>query len=157
RAAVSKTASWGFESLLACQSENIQTFKKIIIMNAQVEEATSVSDIVKLLLSPVLIVLGVVGFYYFNDFQFLYRVVALFVIVAVSIVIMFTTAKGQSVLSFILESKQEFKRIVWPTRDEAVRTTLLVFVMVTIVGFMLWFLDMLFFSAVQFLMNQGVG
>jgi preprotein translocase subunit SecE len=126
-------------------------------MNAHVEEATSVSDIVKLLLSPVLIVLGVVSFYYFNDFQFLYRVVALLVVVSISVGILFTTAKGASVWGFILESKQEFKRIVWPTRDEAVRTTLLVFVMVTIVGFMLWFLDMLFFSAVQFLMNQGVG
>lgn len=126
-------------------------------MNAHVEDATSVSDIIKLLVSPILVVLGVGGFYYFSDFQFLYRIIALFIIVSASVAILFTTAKGNSIWQFILESKQEFKRIVWPTRDEAVRTTLLVFVMVSLVGFVLWFLDMLFFSAVQFLMAQGVN
>lgn len=126
-------------------------------MNVQVQETTSVSDLIKLLVSPVLVIIGIVGFYYFNDLQFLYRVLALFVIVSVSIGIMFTTAKGHAVWHFILDSKQEFKRIVWPTRDEAIRTTLLVFVMVSLVGFVLWFLDMLFFSVVQFLMTQGVS
>jgi len=126
-------------------------------MNVQVQETTSVSDLIKLLVSPVLVIIGIVGFYYFNDLQFLYRVLALFVIVSVSVGIMFTTAKGNAVWHFILDSKQEFKRIVWPTRDEAIRTTLLVFVMVSLVGFVLWFLDMLFFSVVQFLMTQGVS
>ncbi len=126
-------------------------------MNAQLEEATSVSDVIKLIISPVLIVLGVVGFYYFSDLQFLYRVIALIAVISSSLGILFTTAKGAAVMSFIAESKQEFKRIVWPTKDEAIRTTLLVFVMVSLVGFVLWFLDMLFFSAVQFLMSQGVN
>jgi preprotein translocase subunit SecE len=126
-------------------------------MNAQLEEATSVSDIIKLIISPVLIVLGVVGFYYFSDLQFLYRVIVLVAVISSSVGVLFTTAKGAAVWSFIGESKQEFKRIVWPTKDEAVRTTLLVFVMVSLVGFVLWFLDMLFFSAVQFLMSQGVN
>lgn len=126
-------------------------------MNAQLEEATSVSDIIKLIISPVLIILGIVGFYYFSDLQFLYRVIALVAVISSSIAVLFTTTKGLTLLSFIAESKQEFKRIVWPTKDEAIRTTLLVFVMVSLVGFVLWFLDMLFFSAVQFLMSQGVN
>jgi preprotein translocase subunit SecE len=126
-------------------------------MNAQLEEATSVSDIIKLILSPVLIILGVVGFYYFGDLQFLYRVIALVAVISCSVGVLFTTAIGAAIWSFIAESKQEFKRIVWPTKDEAIRTTILVFVMVSLVGFVLWFLDMLFFSAVQFLMSQGVN
>jgi preprotein translocase subunit SecE len=125
-------------------------------MNAQVEETTSVSDIIKLILSPIVLVAGLVAFYSFADVQLIYRVLALFVLVAVVVFVLFTTAKGKSVWLFMLESKQEFKRIVWPTKDEAIRTTLLVFVMVFIVGFVLWMLDMLFFTAVQFLMNQGI-
>ena len=77
-------------------------------------------------------------------------------IVCSALAVCFTTAKGRSVWGFILESKQEFNRVVWPTRDEAVRTTLLVFVMVFIVGLVLWLLDMFLFWGVQLLMSQGV-
>jgi preprotein translocase subunit SecE len=125
-------------------------------MNAHVEEVTSVADVIKLLLSPILVVLGVVGFYYFVDVPFLYRVIALVAIVGVSAGIFFTTARGKAFWGFMLESKQEFKRIVWPTKDEAIRTTVLVVTMVSVVGFVLWLLDMLFFTAVQFLMTQGI-
>jgi len=125
-------------------------------MSAQAEEVTSVVDIVKLVLSPILVVAGVAAFYYFSDIQLLYRVLMLVAIVGSAIGISFTTAKGRSVWGFMLESKQEFNRIVWPTRDEAVRTTLLVFLMVFIVGLVLWLLDMFLFWGVQLLMNQGV-
>lgn len=125
-------------------------------MNAHVEEVTSVADVIKLFLSPILVVLGVVGFYYYSDIPFLYRVLSLVGIVGISAGIVFTTAKGRSFWGFMLESKQEFKRIVWPTKDEAIRTTVLVITMVSVVGFVLWLLDMLFFSAVQFLMTQGI-
>jgi len=125
-------------------------------MSAQAEEATSVADIVKLVLSPIIVVVGVIAFYYFSDLQLLYRVLALVALIGGSIAVCFTTAIGHGVWQFALESKQEFKRIVWPTRDEAVRTTLLVFVMVFIVGLILWLLDMFLFWAVQALMSQGI-
>jgi len=125
-------------------------------MSSQAEEATSVADIVKLVLSTVVIIAGVVAFYYFSDFQLLYRVLALVALIGLSIAVLFTTAIGRGVWQFALESKQEFKRVVWPTRDEAVRTTLLVFVMVFVVGLILWLLDMFLFSAIQALMSQGI-
>lgn len=125
-------------------------------MSAQAEEVTTVADIVKLVLSPIFVVAGVAAFYYFSDFQLLYRVLALVALIAATVGVCFTTAKGRSVWGFMLESKQEFKRIVWPTRDEAVRTTLLVFVMVIVVGFVLWLLDTFLFWGVQLLMSQGV-
>lgn len=126
-------------------------------MSAQAEEVTSVADVIKLVLSPIFIVVGVAAFYYFSDLQLLYRVLILVAIVATSVGICFTTAKGRGVWAFMLESKQEFNRVVWPTRDEAVRTTLLVFAMVFVVGLILWLLDMFLFWAVQLLMNQGVS
>ena len=125
-------------------------------MNAQAEEVTSVVDIVKLVLSPILVIVGVVGFYFFSDLQLLYRVVLLLAVIGAAVGVCFTTAKGRSVWGFMIESKLEFNRIVWPTRDEAVRTTLLVIAMVTIVGLVLWLLDMFLFWGIQLLMNQGV-
>lgn len=125
-------------------------------MNAQAEQAGSIADIVKLVVCPVLIVAGVVAFYQFSDFLLLYRVLGLVAVLFLAIVIFLTTAKGKSVWQFVHESKQEVKRVVWPTRDETVRTTLLVFGMVFIVGLILWLLDMFLFWAVQLLMSQGI-
>ena len=125
-------------------------------MNAQAEQAGSVADIVKLVVCPVLIVAGVVAFYHFSDFLLLYRVLGLVAVLFVAVVVFLTTAKGKSVWQFFNESKQEVKRVVWPSRDETVRTTLLVFGMVFIVGLILWLLDMFLFWAVQLLMSQGI-
>ena len=55
----------------------------------------------------------------------------------------------------MLESKQEVRKVVWPTRDETLRTTLLVFAMVIMVGFVLWLLDMFLFWGVRVLTGQG--
>ena len=124
-------------------------------MSTQTEEVTSVADIVKLVLAPILVVAGVVGFYNLPDLQLLYRVLILMAVIAATIVVYFSTAKGKSLWAFVQESKQEFRRIVWPTRDEAVRTTIIVVVMVAGVGLLLWLLDMFLFWGVQLLMSQG--
>lgn len=125
-------------------------------MNAHAEEVTSVIDIVKLAISLVFVVAGITAFYYFSDFQVLYRVLALVSVIGAAVAVSFTTAKGRGLWGFMLEAKQEFKRIVWPTKDEAVRTTLMVFLMVFIVGLILWLLDMFLFWGVQLLMSQGI-
>lgn len=125
-------------------------------MSAQAEQATSVADIVKLVICPILITAGVVAFYHFSDLLLLYRVLGLVAVVSLAIGVCFTTARGRAVWLFMAESKQEMRRVVWPTRDETVRTTLLVFTMVFIVGLILWLLDMFLFWAVQLLMNQGM-
>ena len=41
----------------------------------------------------------------------------------------------------IKEAKIELQKVVWPTRQEAVQTTSIVMVMVTITGFVLWGID----------------
>ncbi|PPD29312.1 MAG: preprotein translocase subunit SecE [Methylomonas sp.] len=125
-------------------------------MNAQAEQAGSIADIVKLVVCPVLIVAGIVAFYQFADFLMLYRILGLVAILCLTAFIFLTTEKGKALAQFFVESKQEVKRVVWPTRDETIRTTLLVFGMVFIVGLILWLLDMFLFWAVQLLMSQGI-
>lgn len=125
-------------------------------MNAQAEEVTSVADIVKLVLCPIMVIAGIIAFYHFSDLLLLYRVLGLVAIVFLAVGVCFTTAKGRSVWQFIAESKQEMRRVVWPTRDETIRTTVLVFAMVLVVGLILWLLDMFLFWAIQLLMGQGI-
>ena len=131
-------------------------------MNTQAEPATSVGDIVKQVISVILVVAGVAAFYYFStdhsyfkEVRLLYRVLGLIVIVLMALGMMLTTDLGRTVWNFMLESKQEVRKVVWPTREETMRTTLLVFAMVFIVGLILWLLDMFLFWGVRLLTGQG--
>ncbi len=124
-------------------------------MNTQVEAASSVFDVVKQVFSVIFVVSGVAAFYYFSEFQLLYRVLGLVVLVVIAVVMMLTTGVGRSVWAFVLESRQEVRKVVWPTREETVRTTMLVFAMVFVVGFVLWFLDTFLFWGVRLLTGQG--
>ena len=131
-------------------------------MNTQTEPATSVADIVKQVFSVVFVVAGIAAFYYFSadhsyfkEVRLLYRVLGLVVVVLAVLGMMLTTGLGRTVWSFVLESKQEVRKVVWPTRDETMRTTLLVFAMVFIVGLILWLLDMFLFWGVRLLTGQG--
>ena len=131
-------------------------------MNTQTGSSASVADIVKQALSVVLVVAGVAAFYYFSadhgsfkEVRLLYRVLGLVVVMLMVLGMVLTTAMGKSLWNFALESRQEVRKVVWPTRDETMRTTLLVFAMVFIVGLILWVLDMFLFWGVRYLTGQG--
>jgi preprotein translocase subunit SecE len=125
-------------------------------MNTQAEVSVSVFDVVKQVFSVVFVVAGVAAFYYFSDdVSLLYRVLGLIIILLMVSVMMLTTDMGRNVWGFVLESKQEVRKVVWPSRDETMRTTLLVFAMVMVVGLVLWLLDMFLFWGVRLLTGQG--
>jgi preprotein translocase subunit SecE len=85
----------------------------------------------------------------------MFRVLALLALVAVALGVMFTTQLGQGIWSFLRDSRNEVRKVVWPTRQETVQTTLLVIAMVVLVGIMLWLMDILLRWAVMLLTGQG--
>ncbi len=131
-------------------------------MNNQPQSSASLNDILKQILSVLLVISGIAAFYYFSadhasfkEVALLYRVLGLVVLMSVVLGIVLTTELGRSVWNFAIESRQEVRKVVWPTREETIRTTLLVFAMVFIVGFILWVLDMFLFWGIRFLTGQG--
>jgi preprotein translocase subunit SecE len=131
-------------------------------MNTNVETESPVLDIIKKIFSALIVVAAVSAFYYFSvdhdsikEIRLLFRVLALVSVIVAVLGLMSTTNTGKFVLSFVLESKQEVRKVIWPTRDETMRTTLLVFAMVFIVGLILWVLDMFLFWGVRSLTGQG--
>jgi len=124
-------------------------------MNTQVEAQTSVFDIVKQVFSVLLVIAAVSAFYFFSEISVLYRVIGLLVVALVVFGLMLTTAMGRNIWAFFLESRQEVRKVVWPSREETTRTTMMVFAMVFTVGLILWLLDMVLFKGVQLLTGQG--
>jgi preprotein translocase subunit SecE len=73
----------------------------------------------------------------------------------VSLGLSYMTTKGKMVYEFAQEAKVELLKVVWPTRQETVQTTLIVMVMVTLTGFILWGLDSVVMWAIAKITHLG--
>ena len=96
-----------------------------------------------LLMSLLLLLAGIVAFYYFSEIRLFYRVLGLFLILGLSGYIVYQTNFGKTVYTYVLESKIELKKVSWPTKQETTQTAIGVIVIVVIIGILLWLLDML--------------
>jgi len=121
----------------------------------QAKTRSSMKDTAKLAIAVLMLLTGVVGFYYFGAASTLYRVLALLVIAGVAVAIVATTQIGQSTLAFLQDSRTELRKVVWPTRTEAVQTTLVVIAVVILVGIFLWLVDMGLGLIVRSLIGAG--
>ena len=100
-------------------------------------------DNIKLIGAAVLGLAGLFAFYYFAEQSLLMRTLGLLIIAAFVVYLIYMTARGKRTASFFRDARTEVRKVVWPTRQETVQTTLTVFVIVVIVGIMLWLFDML--------------
>ena len=96
-----------------------------------------------LIVSIIVLISGMILFYYFSDVRLFYRVLAMISVVILSGFIGYQSDFGKLVYSYISDSKVEIKKVTWPTKQETTQTTLGVIVVVIIVGILLWLLDML--------------
>jgi preprotein translocase subunit SecE len=115
-------------------------------MNAKVEQsaANSSVDIAKLSLAGLLVVAGLVGFYYFaNQWSTAVRVLALIGSIVVAAAIAAGTHTGRVLRVFLSESHFELRKVVWPTREETLRTTGVIIVVVIIISLILGFIDLM--------------
>jgi preprotein translocase subunit SecE len=155
RAAVSKTAGWGFDSLLACHFYLFHSPGFFSSMNTKADaQSDDKLDVVKWLLAAVLLIAGLGGFYYFSDSSTLLRVLGLLSALAVAVGLVFTTMQGRRGWGFIQETQLEVRKVVWPSRQETIRTTGLVIVMVIIIALMIWIIDSILFWIVQTLTQR---
>ena len=112
-------------------------------------------DSVKLVLAIAILLAGITGFYLFEGESLLYRVLAVVAAAAVAVGIAYTTTLGQAVAAFARESRMEVRKVVWPTREETMQTTLMVIAAVILIGIFLWIVDMILANAIQFLTGTG--
>lgn len=111
-------------------------------MVTKTEQQASGFDSIKLVVSLLVLVAGIIAFYYFKEESQLLRVLGILSVVVVAFLIAATTMIGKKSLGFVKESRVEVRKVVWPTRQETTQTTIAVLVMVLIVAIMLWLIDM---------------
>ena len=96
-----------------------------------------------LIVSIIVLISGMILFYYYSDVRLFYRVLGMISVVILSGFIGYQSDFGKLVYSYVTDSKVELKKVTWPTKQETTQTTLGVIFVVIIVGILLWLFDML--------------
>jgi preprotein translocase subunit SecE len=111
-------------------------------MSEKVENTSNPLDMVKWLVVGVLLGGLVYGYESYDEVSVLYRALVAVAIVVIALGIAATTYKGRTFLSFAKDARIEVRKVVWPTRQEVVRMTLVILFATALVGVMLYLIDM---------------
>jgi preprotein translocase subunit SecE len=136
-------------------------------LNSKIEqtkaEAASGGDIVKYVISALLVVAGLFVWFWFSaqdqaavlgSWSTQIRALAVIVGLVAGGAVFMATAKGRETREFLSESRFELRKVVWPTRQEAVRTTWVVVVVVIVLSLLLGGFDFLIQKAVQWFLGR---
>ena len=111
-------------------------------MNTKVESTPGPLDLVKLVLAAAILLGGIVGYYWFEEESLLLRVVGVLVAFCLGVLVAFQSMQGQTLWRFIQGSRVELRKVIWPTNQETMQTTLTVLVFTLIMAVFFWLLDM---------------
>jgi preprotein translocase subunit SecE len=126
-------------------------------MNTKVDSthsAVNPLDVAKYAASILLIAAGIAGWYLLSWPVPVKALLVILSLIAAGAVALFT-AKGREAREFFTESLFELRKVVWPTKDETVRTTIVILIVVVIVSLVLAGFDWLISLGVRALLGQG--
>ena len=126
-------------------------------LNSRVEQTgsqASATDVAKYAAAALLLVGGLVVFYWFDgQWPMPLRVLAVVAGAAAALVVFLTSAKGRQVREFLSEARFELRKVVWPTRQEAMRLTWVVMLVVVIISLVLAGFDLVIQWAIRLLLG----
>ncbi|MBM7456512.1 preprotein translocase subunit SecE [Oceanisphaera litoralis] len=89
----------------------------------------------------IILIAAVVANYIYSDLAVVIRAAGVVVAAGVAGVLAYQTQKGKNSFAFAKESRLEMRKVVWPSRQEAIQTTLIVLAVTALVGLFLFLLD----------------
>src|SRR4249920_875189 len=125
-------------------------------MNVKAQDVgTSVSagDIVKYVIAALIAAGGIAVFYLFPQWYAPIRGLIVLVGFAAALAVMALTALGRQGRGFLSEALFELRKVVWPTKDEALKLTGVVLLVVVVISLILFSFDQI----IQFLVKLLLG
>jgi preprotein translocase subunit SecE len=119
----------------------VESIVWIPMATSEVQTVHSGADKAKLAGSALLLVAAFVAFYLLSPQGSLVRWGALLVLVAAAVAVFAISEAGKQLIAFGRDSWREVKKVVWPTRKEAIQMTLYVFAFVFVMALFLWLTD----------------
>jgi preprotein translocase subunit SecE len=125
-------------------------------METQNEESGSRYDTL-LLIVALLLLAGGMAVYYMLEPQLskLPRMAIMLGGIAAAVALVYQTAIGKTLWGYVLGSRVELRKVVWPSRQETLQTTLVIAVFVAIMAVLMWGLDTALLYGVQQLTGRA--
>ncbi|WP_025510067.1 preprotein translocase subunit SecE [Vibrio parahaemolyticus] len=114
--------------------------------NAETPDSSNAADTFKwvaafVLAAAAVVAAAVVGNYLYGEMSVVVRAAGVVVLIAAALGVAATTTKGKAAISFAKESRMEVRKVVWPTRQETMQTTLIVLAVSIVMALVLWGID----------------
>jgi preprotein translocase subunit SecE len=113
------------------------------------------ADKLQLGVAVTLALAGIVGYYVLANQATWVRWLPVIGGLALAAVVVAFTNYGTEFRRFVELARIELRKVVWPTRQETLQTTVVVFVFVIVAGAFFWALDLVLAWATKFLTGQG--
>jgi preprotein translocase subunit SecE len=99
------------------------------------------ADKIKLGLAALIVLAGMVGYYYLSTSPLVVRLLVLLAGVVLGGVVGWTSEPGKRFFAYTQDAIAETKKVVWPSRKETVQTTGVVVAFVIVMALFLWVVD----------------
>jgi preprotein translocase subunit SecE len=106
-----------------------------------IQTVSSPVDKVLVGVALLLVLVGVVGFSFWSDQPMVLRVALLLGGMLMGLAVAWFSEPGKRFIAFAHEGYEEAKRVTWPTRDETLKTTGVVFLFVGVMAVFLFLVD----------------
>lgn len=125
-----------------------------IVMLKSENKAETRKDVLKWVISFVLILAGLVGNHYYSEVSTPLRTLGWLSVLSLAAWVASTTRKGKWTVEFFRDSRVELRKVIWPTREETMQTTLVVAAMVVVLALILWGMDSVLVWLIGWLTGQ---
>jgi preprotein translocase subunit SecE len=121
------------------------------------ENQSSKMDSILWGLAVLLVVAGVGAQYFFASQSLLIRLIGLLLAFAGAVALIARTQSGRRAWAYWHEVMVELRKVVWPTRQETMHSTIAVLAMVFVMGLVLWSIDAVLVRVMAWIVRQGAA
>jgi preprotein translocase subunit SecE len=120
----------------------------------QTPAVASAKDTTLMILSALLLLAGIVAFYWYDELALPFRIAMVIAGLAAGAGLAWFSWYGREFWQFALAARIELRKVVWPEREETIKTTYVVFIFAIVMGVFFWGLDWLLTLLTRLLSGQ---
>ena len=120
----------------------------------QTSEGASAKDTALMALSILVLFAGIVAFYWYDEDALALRLAMVAGGLVVAGGLLWISWYGREFRQFAQAARVELRKVVWPSREDTVRTTMMVILFAIAMGVFFWVLDMILTWLIRWLTGQ---
>ncbi|EPE37518.1 preprotein translocase subunit [Candidatus Photodesmus katoptron] len=107
----------------------------------RISDGSPLVDRFRWIISCLILILAVIGNYFYSEISIVIRTVVIIFFIIIAFFLALRTNKGLATVEFVRASRQEIRKVIWPTRKETMQITLIVFAVSVLMALILWGID----------------